>query len=88
MNKRTDELEDTIPETDFSHGVRGRYYERARQGSNLILLEPDVATVFRDPAVVNQALREYLSEHGAPPKVHDTKRRNQRSLTLSTYFLP
>lgn len=70
MNDRPDELEeDDIPETDFSGGVRGKYYERAMRGSNVVLLEPDVAKVFRDSAVVSQALREYLSEHGAPPVV-------------------
>lgn len=70
MSIKTDELEeDDIPETDFSGGVRGKYYERAMQGSNVVLLEPDVARVFRDSAVVSQALREYLSEHGTPPTV-------------------
>jgi hypothetical protein len=70
MNKEPDELEeDNIPETDFSGGVRGKYYERAMQGSNIVWLEPDVARVFRDSSVVSQALREYLSEHGAPPVV-------------------
>ena len=70
MSKRPDELEDDdIPETDFSGGIRGKYYERAMQGTNIVLLEPDVAKVFRDSAVVSQALREYLAEHGAPPVV-------------------
>lgn len=70
MNNEPREFEDDdIPETDFSGGVRGKYYDRAVQGSNVVLLEPDVAKVFRDAAVVNQALREYLSEHGAPPVV-------------------
>lgn len=70
MNNQSDELEeDDIPETDFSGGVRGKYYERATQGSNVVLLEADVAKVFRDSAVVSQALREYLSEHGVPPAV-------------------
>src|SRR5215213_6819429 len=67
MSNRPDDFEeDDIPETDFSGGVRGKYYERAMQGTNVVLLEPDVAKVFRDSAVVSQALREYLSEHGAP----------------------
>jgi hypothetical protein len=70
MSNKPDEFEDDdIPETDFSGGVRGKYYERAMQGSNVVLLEPDVAKVFRDSAVVSQALREYLSEHGTPPIV-------------------
>jgi hypothetical protein len=67
MSNRTEKFDDDdIPETDFSGGVRGKYYERARQGSNIVLLEPDLAKVFRDSAAVNRALREYLSEHGAP----------------------
>lgn len=64
--------EDDIPEMDLSGGVRGKYYERYMKSTNVILLEPDVAQVFHDSAVVNQALREYLSEHGAPPDL--TKR--------------
>lgn len=64
--KGSEELE--IPETDLSGAVRGKYYERAIAGSAIVLLEPDVARVFRDSAVVSQALREYLKEHGAPPQ--------------------
>ncbi|HEX8408630.1 MAG TPA: hypothetical protein VF883_07190 [Thermoanaerobaculia bacterium] len=69
MSNRTDNPDDDIPEVNLSGAVRGKYYERARRGSNVVLLEPDVAKVFRDSAVVSQALREYLSEHGAPPVV-------------------
>ena len=45
------------PEYDIRGGVRGKYYERYRQGTNVIVLEPDVAAVFRDSQSVNQALR-------------------------------
>ena len=70
MSQKPSELEeDDIPEMDLSGGVRGKYYERYQQGTNVVLLEPDLATVFRDSAVVNQALREYLLQHGAPPKL-------------------
>ena len=55
------------PEYDLRGGVRGKYYERYRQGTNVVLLEPDVAKVFKDSAIVNEALRQYLSEHGTPP---------------------
>ncbi len=68
MNPKDNENdEEDIPEIDFTGGVRGKYYERYRQGTNVVLLEPDLAKVFRDSEVVNQALREYLSEHGTPP---------------------
>ena len=54
------------PEYDLRGGVRGKYYERYKQGTNVVLLEPDIAKVFRDSATVNEALSQYLSEHGTP----------------------
>jgi hypothetical protein len=54
------------PEYDLRGGVRGKYYGRHEQGTNVVLLEPDVAKVFRDSATVNEALRRYLSDHGTP----------------------
>jgi hypothetical protein len=63
-NQPDDEM---LPEYDFSGGVRGKYAARYREGTNLVLLEPDVAKAFHDSATVNAALRQYLSEHGAPP---------------------
>ena len=56
-NKQTDELR---PEYDLSKlkgGVRGKYYARARAGTNLVLIEPDLANVFPDTESVNRALR-------------------------------
>ncbi len=50
-----------IPEYDFTGAVRGKYYERYQQGTNAVLPDPDVAEVFRDPAVVNDALRLLVS---------------------------
>jgi hypothetical protein len=44
-------------EYDFSGGVRGKYYQAFTQSSNIIILDPDVAEVFRDSASVNEALR-------------------------------
>ncbi len=68
MNQKREDLEeDDIPEMELSGGVRGKYYEQYKAGTNIVLLEPDLAKVFRDSAIVNQALREYLSEHGGPP---------------------
>lgn len=56
-NQQADELR---PEYDLSKlkgGVRGKYYERARAGTNLVLIEPDLANVFPDTESVNRALR-------------------------------
>jgi hypothetical protein len=61
------DADDMRPEYDLRGGVRGKYYERYRQGTNVVLLEADVARVFKDSAMVNKALRVYLEEHGEPP---------------------
>jgi hypothetical protein len=45
------------PEYDFSGGVRGKYYEAYMRSSNVVVLDPDVAEIFRDSASVNEALR-------------------------------
>src|SRR5207244_11529642 len=48
-------------EYDSSKGVRGKYYQRlAKEGSNVVVLEPDVAKAFPDSASVNEALRVVL----------------------------
>jgi hypothetical protein len=44
-------------ETQGRGGVRGKYYQQYRQGTNIVLLDSDVAAVFRDSESVNQALR-------------------------------
>jgi hypothetical protein len=51
---------------DYSKGVRGKYYERAiAEGANVILLDPDVAKVFRTSAEVNAGLRTLLDVSAA-----------------------
>ena len=50
---------------DFSRlggGVRGKYATRYREGTNLVLLAPDVAAAFHDSAAVNEALRRLLHQ--------------------------
>jgi hypothetical protein len=44
-------------EYDFSGGVRGKHYQAYRRGTNVVLLEPDVAAIFKDADAVNAALR-------------------------------
>lgn len=64
---------DMLPEYDFSGAVRGKYYERYRQGSNVVLLDPDVSEVFPNATAVNEALRLLVSV--ARKKVRAPKRR-------------
>ena len=44
-------------EYDFSKGVKGKYAAKYKAGTNVVLLDPDVAKVFKTPRSVNQALR-------------------------------
>jgi hypothetical protein len=53
--------EEMREEYDFSDGVRGKYYKQYQQGTNVVLLEADVAEVFRDSESVNQALRVLIN---------------------------
>ena len=45
------------PEYDFSGGVRGKYLNRYRSGTNVVLLDPELAEAFPDSKSVNDALR-------------------------------
>jgi hypothetical protein len=55
---RTEEPEDAVREEyDFSKGVRGKYAARYARGTNLVLLDPDVAKLYPTAEAVNRALR-------------------------------
>ena len=56
MNQKAD-TNDMRPEYDFSGGVRGKHHKAYQEYTNVVLLEPEVARVFRDSAAVNRALR-------------------------------
>jgi len=47
-------------EYDFSGGIRGKYTKRYQEGSNVIVLDPDVAKVFHTRDSVNHALRALI----------------------------
>jgi len=44
-------------EYDFSKGVRGKYTQQFREGTNIVVLAPEVAEMFPDSAAVNDALK-------------------------------
>jgi len=54
------EDDDLEPEYDFSGAVRGKYYQRYQQGTNVVLLDADGAQAFKDSEAVNRALRLLL----------------------------
>lgn len=51
-------------EYDFTGGVRGKYAARYREGTNVIVLDPDVAREFRTARQVNRTLRAVLKATG------------------------
>lgn len=58
MMRRKRPKPETLDEYDFSCGVRGKYAELCGSGTNVVLLDPDVAEVFRDSKSVNDVLRQ------------------------------
>ena len=57
MKKKARIEPDMLPEYDFSGGVRGKYAARFARGTNVVILDADVAKVFTDSESVNKALR-------------------------------
>jgi hypothetical protein len=55
--RRSEEKDTMRPEYDFSKGVRGKHAARYAEGTNVVVLEPDVAREFRTTQQVNETLR-------------------------------
>lgn len=51
---------DMLREYDFSKGVKGKYAKRYAEGTNVVVIDPDVAQYFPDHDSVNEALRSLL----------------------------
>jgi hypothetical protein len=51
---------DMLEEYDFSKGIRGKYAKRYAEGTNVVLIDPDVAEFFPDHDTVNDALRSLI----------------------------
>lgn len=62
--KKTNPNNGLRPEYDFDSmngGVRAKYVKRYQEGTNIVMLEPDIAEAFPNDAAVNQALRGVLN---------------------------
>ncbi len=62
MKKDSRNSQEMRDEYDFSKGVRGKYAQRFAKGSNVVVLDPDVASRFKTSEAVNDALRKKLAE--------------------------
>jgi hypothetical protein len=75
--------EDLRPEYDLTElkgGVRGKYYRQASAGANLVLIEPELASVFPDTASVNRALRLLVEAAKAAAPAHRQRRAPKKQL--------
>jgi len=57
---KREEIRKEYRREDLGKGIRGKYFEEYKKGTNLVLLSPDVAAVFPDDASVNDALRSLM----------------------------
>ncbi len=75
-SKNSDGLRGEYDLSQLAGGVRGKYYRRATAGTNLVLIEPDLAKLFPDSGAVNRALRVVAD---AVVAANASKRRRGRS---------
>ncbi|MDC8447386.1 MAG: hypothetical protein LV473_03415 [Nitrospira sp.] len=70
-----DDLRPEYDLTKLKKAVRGKYYKQAMAGTNLVLVDPDLAKVFPDSASVNRALRVLCDAAGksTQPSRHSVK---------------
>ncbi len=63
MNSRKDDLRSEYPPELIQSGVRGKYADRyKREGTNIVLIDPDLHELFPDSKSVNRALRDYVGK--------------------------
>jgi len=62
MSNDKDTLRDEYPDNLIRTGTRGKYTKSYREGTNIVLIDPDLHKLFPDSEAVNRALREYASK--------------------------
>jgi len=75
--KRSDDLRAEYDLESLSGRVRGKHYQRYAEGTNVVLLEPDVAKAFRSSDAVNKALRMLLSIASKTTKTRPASRKKR-----------
>ena len=61
MKSNKEQLRKEYSDELIKSGVRGKHAKRFREGTNLVLIEPDLHKIFPDSDAVNRALRDYLA---------------------------
>jgi len=60
MNKANDDLEREYDLKSLGKGVRGKYFEDYRKGTNVVVIDPELSKAFPNAKAVNDALRKVL----------------------------
>lgn len=81
MNPKRQRLEanQMRAEYDFSGAVRGKYYQRYLESTNVVVLDPDVAKRFKNSTAVNEALRSLTDKPTRGLTKRSTRTRRQAS---------
>lgn len=64
MSNDQDTLRDEYPEDLIRLGDRGKYAKAHREGTNVVLIDPDLHELFPTSDSVNRALRDYIAKRG------------------------
>jgi hypothetical protein len=62
MSEEKNNEVEMLDEYDFTNAVVGKYAKQYAEGTNIVVLEPDVAKVFPDSEAVNHALRQIIEQ--------------------------
>ena len=62
MKSDKDTLRKEYPESLIKSGVRGKYAKAYREGTNVVLIDPDLHQLFPNSEAVNRALRDYVAK--------------------------
>jgi len=83
-NDYSDDLKPEYDASELTGGVRGKYAQRYREGTNLALLDPDVAEAFPDDESVNEALRLIMTVAKASARRTGRSKAGRRRPTPNT----
>ena len=62
MKGDKDKMRNEYPENLIKSGVRGKYAKAYREGTNVVLIDPDLHELFPNSEAVNRALRDYVAK--------------------------
>jgi hypothetical protein len=66
MSSKDEDVRAEYPPELIKSGARGKYAKQYREGTNVVLIDPDLHKLFPDSAAVNRALRDYVEKRRRP----------------------